>query len=150
MFDTFDKSEDIGEFAVVNLKIKLDTCKLVEREASSKYIYFLLKQNFLSVVRITAIVILAARTFKKLLYLKRIRNNEIGRESLKELDFKPPLFSIFNVKCDVSSPVKTEVKLHWYFSADYSTTGNVHPCSINVKFPRKLLMIDNRFEPNFD
>ena len=72
MFDTFNKSEDKSAVAIVNLKSKPDASKRVERETSSKYLYSLLKRNFLSVVRITAIVILATRIFKKLLYLKRI------------------------------------------------------------------------------
>ena len=134
MFDTFDKSEDGSAFAVVNLRSKFDTNKLVEREISSQYLYSPLRRNFLSVVRITAMVILAARKFKKLLYLKRIRNKEMEKEKLKELDFEPPMFSIFSINCVAPHPVKTEVKLHRYFSADHS---------IDDKFLKKALMIDD-------
>ena len=86
-FNTFDGSEESGVFAVVNVKSKLDVSKFAEREMSSNNLFSLLKQNFLSFVRITAIVILATRTFKKLLYLKMIRDNDIEKEGLKELDF---------------------------------------------------------------
>ena len=70
VFDTFESPELNGAFGVVNIKSKLDTNKFAEREVSSNYLYSLLKQNFLSIVRITAIAIIATRIFKKLLYLK--------------------------------------------------------------------------------
>ena len=65
MFDTFVSPKENGAFAVVNIKNKLDVNKFAEREVSSNYLYSLLARNFLSVVRIMAIVILARRIFKK-------------------------------------------------------------------------------------
>ena len=83
-------------------------------------------------LRIMAIVILAPRIFNKKLYLKRIRNNEMEEEKLKELDFGPPVFSIFNVKCNILPPIEREVQLHCYFSY-----------SADAKPPKRQITIDN-------
>ena len=65
MFDMFDKSDDGSAFAIVNVRSKFEADKLVQRETTINYIYSLLKRNFMSVVRIMAIVILAVRKLKK-------------------------------------------------------------------------------------
>ena len=66
----------------------------------------------MSVVRITAMVVLAKRKLKKFLYLKRIRNIEMEKKKLKDLDFEPLMLSMFNINCVASYPVKTKIKLH--------------------------------------
>ena len=63
IFDTFDTSnEDSGVFAVVNLS-KIDTQKVIEYEVLSNYLYPPLKRKFTSVVRITALAMLACAKF---------------------------------------------------------------------------------------
>ena len=65
VFNTFDKSNNDSAFAIVNIRNKFKATKVVERETSSKYLYSMLNRSFLSVVRITAIVIIATRKLKK-------------------------------------------------------------------------------------
>ena len=101
IFDTFDTSnDDSGVFAVVNLS-KIDTRKVIEYEVASNYLYPPLKRKFTSVVRITALVMLACAKFKKKLYLKQIERKERNTEDLKLLDFKQPKFSLFHILAQI-------------------------------------------------
>ena len=65
------------------------------------YLYPPLKRKFTSVVRITALVILACAKFKRKLYLKKIERKEKNIEDLKTLDFKEPKFSLFQVLAQI-------------------------------------------------
>merc|ERR1712015_189975 len=70
VYDTFEE-ENIGAFTVKRHE-KIDKDKVEERLKFSKYIYPPLKRSFKSVLRIIALVMVAARKFKKLLWMKQI------------------------------------------------------------------------------
>ena len=52
-------------------------------------------------------------------------------DKLKDPDFKPLVFSMFNINCDTPSQVEMEIKLHEYFHADYS--ADIDPSKRSVK-----------------
>ena len=95
-YEAFDEVEQ-GIFAVAQVE-KIDAKKMTERLSISKYVYPPLKRSFKALVRITALVILAKNKFKKLLIRKKIEREEADKSELKNLDFPPPKFAVFNNK----------------------------------------------------
>ena len=93
VFDTFD-IENSDVLAVCNFG-KKDESQL-EQLGASYYLYPPLKRNFRSVVRIMGFVVFAARKWKSILVKKQISRNEKSFQDLKNLDFKPPIFSVFS------------------------------------------------------
>ena len=93
VFDTFD-IENLDVLAVCNFG-KKDELQL-EQLGASYYLYPPLKRNFRSVVRIMGFVVFAARKWKSILVKKQISRNEKSAQDLTNLDFKPPIFSVFS------------------------------------------------------
>ena len=67
-YDTFDDTEQ-GIFAVAKIDVK-NHKKIFERQMFSSYLYPPLKRSFKSVIRITALVLLAVAKLKRLLIRK--------------------------------------------------------------------------------
>ena len=93
-YDTFEEN-DQGVFAIAKVDVT-NHKKMFERQVFSNYIYPPLKRSFKSVVRITALVLLAAAKFKRLLLRKKIERGEQTKLALKVLDFPPAKFKVFN------------------------------------------------------
>ena len=93
-YDAFDDVEQ-GIFAVAQVG-KIDAQKMQERLSTSDYLYDPLKRSFKSLVRITALIILAKVKLMKLLIRKKIERGEVDKSELKRLDFAPSKFSVFN------------------------------------------------------
>ena len=102
-YDSFDEV-DQGIFAVKQVE-KIDGKKMEERLLISKYLYHPLTRSFKSLVRITALALLAWVKFKRKLIKMKIESGEITTAELKELNFPPAKFSVFNHKVE---EVKTE------------------------------------------
>ena len=96
VYDEFE-DENMNTFATMNVK-KIDAQKIKVVNDFSNYIFDPLKRSFKSTVRITALVLVASRKFKKLLLKKQIERDEKCVEVLKEIDFAEPKFSIFSTK----------------------------------------------------
>ena len=83
--------------------------KVVEREEFSTYLYPPLRRKFTSFVRITALVIVAYRRFKKGMIVARSRKNlsVSDASTIESVELPPPKFSIFTV--DIASSVPTVI-----------------------------------------
>ena len=84
-----------GIFAVVKVNTK-DKDEIRKRKEFSSYLYPPLARGFTSVVRITALVLLAVRKFKKYAIKARIKKRELSEDALKTLDFPPVRFKVFH------------------------------------------------------
>ena len=93
-YDTFDDT-DQGIFALARIE-ETDHRKMFQRQEFSKYLYLPLKRSFKSLVRITAVVLLAVAKFKKWGIKRRIREGRLPRNALKTVDFLPAKFKIFH------------------------------------------------------
>ena len=144
VFDTFDETSDTGVFAVAKVG-KIDQTKFAERQVKVDYIYPPLKRSFKSLVRITALVLLAWTKFKVLLVKKQISRGEKLKCDLKELDSKPPAFSVFHWTSKADTEEKDEDfpkthsqvkgKLGDYFSVGVDLTENSNK-------PKQLILND--------
>lgn len=94
VYDTFEEA-DPSIFAA-SKGASFDKQKLFQRQCYSKYLFCPLKRSFKSLVRITALVLVAVRKFKKLLLKKKIERGEAQKSALKTVDFEPSKFSVFN------------------------------------------------------
>ena len=78
-----------------------------------------MKRGFRSLVRITTLVLVAVRKFKKLGLKKQIERNEKSKEALKDLDFPAPKFAVFNIGTENKNrEVKNNTKLSEEFNID--------------------------------
>ena len=93
--DEFEYEENT--FATMKIN-KIDVQKLKVVSVFSNFIFDPLKRSFKSLVRITALVMVACRKFKKLLLNKQIERGEKCVDDLKEVDFPEPKFTIFSIK----------------------------------------------------
>ena len=100
----YDEFEDhtTNTFAVVKVN-KIDVQKMKVLIVFSNYIFDPVKRSFKSLVRITALVIVASKKFKRLLLRKQIARGEKCVEDLKQIDFPEPRFSMFSTQEQVST-----------------------------------------------
>ena len=134
VYDTFEEA-DPTIFAVAK-GATLDAQKIYERQVFSNYIFPPLKRSFKAMVRITALVIVAVKKFKKLLLKKQIQREEKPKSVLKSLDFDPPKFTVFNCQV-VLEPTNQDLpdykseSLEEYFSIDGVLVQNYAWCQGN-------------------
>ena len=93
-YDTFDESEH-GIFAIAKLD-ETNHDKMFERQVFSKYLFPPLERSFKALVRITALVLLAAAKFKRFMIKKRIERGEQTKLALRAVDFPPAKFKVFS------------------------------------------------------
>ena len=122
IFDTFDDTGDAAVFGVAKIG-KIDKMKVAVREVKAEYLFPPLKRSFKSLVRVTALVLVAISKFKKLLIKKQIERGEKSKLDMKALDFKPPIFTVFQCSSkpdldedDLVNATQTKEKLTEYFS----------------------------------
>ena len=149
VYDAFEPN-DPAAFAFA-ASSKFDEKKTFQRQVFSNYIYPPLKRSFKSVVRITALVLVATRKFKKLVILKRIRENQIDASELKRLDFHPAKFTVFN--CQIvykECNYPGEEKLASYFSVKGVPIGQPQDVLTNeIKEELWLRYFGHEFEECF-
>ena len=100
----YDEFEDhtTNTFAVVKVN-KIDVQKMKVLNVFSNYIFDPVKRSFKFLVRITALVIVASKKFKRLLLRKQIARGEKCVEDLKQIDFPEPRFSMFSTQEQLST-----------------------------------------------
>ena len=94
--------EDFENFISVNTNMSnftktTSSQKVIEREQFSGYIFPPLKRSLRPTVRIIALVLRAVQRFKKLLVKKRIKDGNMDKSELRNLNFPPPKFTSFSV-----------------------------------------------------
>ena len=130
-YDDFSTNPMVVAFVA---KQNVDNAKVQERLKFSNYLYNPLSRSFKSVVRITALVLKAVKSFKKFRILKLVKQGKLNKESLKEFDVKPIKFSVFTASIstvqddDHSNQEKKEVLKNdspSFFTSKYGKLSNI-------------------------
>ena len=131
IYDTLaDATANVTESdAVVNA---IDYKKIVERENFSNYIYPPLKRSFRPFIRITALVIVAYKKFKKGMILAKLKRGENVSDgtTMKDINLPPVKFVAFpliigeDVENNLENVGKDDLKLAEVFRVDGVTFHN--------------------------
>ena len=117
IFDSFEEDQDL--FAVVMLS-KVNIEKTAQRESEASYLFSPTQRNFRSFVRITALVLKAARLFKLKLLERRTKQKKSCQFDLESLSVPSQKFALmsssfslmlpkFNLNPNVCEPTTEEI-----------------------------------------